>query len=70
MEDTKIKRINQLAKKSREQGLTPEEKQEQQTLRQEYIHAFRQSMIAQLDSLVIVDEKGNRRKVTKRQNLS
>ena len=70
MEDTKIKRINQLAKKSREQGLTPEEKQEQQTLRQEYIHAFRQSMIAQLDSLVIVDKKGNRRKVTKRQNLS
>ena len=70
MEDTKTKRINQLAKKSREQGLTPEEKQEQQTLRQEYIHAFRQSMIAQLDSLVIVDEKGNRRKVTKRQNLS
>ncbi len=64
MEDSKLKRINELAKKSREEGLTPAEQQEQQTLRQEYIAAFRNSMRAQLDSIVLVDEQGNRRKIT------
>ena len=64
MEQSKIARINALAKKSRSEGLSPEERQEQQALRQEYIAAFRASMAAQLDSLVIVDEKGNRRKLT------
>jgi len=64
MEDSKLKRINELAKKSREEGLTPAEQQEQQILRQEYIAAFRNSMRAQLDSIVLVDEQGNRRKIT------
>ena len=32
-----IERINELARKSRTEGLTPEEKAEQQKLRQEYI---------------------------------
>lgn len=64
MEQAKIARINALAKKAREEGLTPEEKQEQQTLRQEYIAAYRASMTAQLDSLVIIDKNGNRRKLT------
>ena len=39
MLDERIKRINELARKSREQGLTEEEKAEQQQLRQEYIKA-------------------------------
>lgn len=64
MEQFKLARINELAKKSRETGLTPEEQQEQKLLRQEYIAAFKSSMKAQLDSLVIVDQQGNRRKVT------
>ena len=38
-----IKRINELAKKSKEQGLTEEEKAEQAKLRQEYIKKFRLS---------------------------
>jgi uncharacterized protein YnzC (UPF0291/DUF896 family) len=59
--DEKIKRINALAKKSKEQGLTPEEAEEQKGLRQEYIEAMRQSLRNQLDSIKIVDkdEKGN-----------
>ena len=64
MTDLKLTRINELARKSKTVGLTPEEKQEQQTLRQEYIAAFRASAKAQLDSIVLVDEQGNRRKIT------
>ena len=63
MEQVKIDRINELARKARAEGLTPEEKQEQQTLRQEYIAAFRANMVSELNSLVIVDEHGNRRKI-------
>ena len=63
MVDSKLKRINELANKSKTVGLTPEEKQEQQVLRQEYIAAFRASAKAQLDSIVLVDEQGNRRKI-------
>lgn len=44
MKQEKIDRINALARKSRTEGLTPEEKLEQQLLRQEYISAFRASM--------------------------
>ena len=67
MTDIKLNRINELARKSKTVGLTPEEKQEQQVLRQEYIAAFRASTKAQLDSIVLVDEQGNRRKITPKQ---
>lgn len=59
MEQSKIDRINALARKSRQEGLTEEEKAEQQALRQEYVAAFRQSMKQQLDNTVIVDKDGN-----------
>ena len=36
MDEKKIKRINELYHKSRAEGLTDEEKKEQQLLRQEY----------------------------------
>lgn len=39
--DERVKRINELAQKSRTVGLTEEEKAEQQRLRQEYVKAFR-----------------------------
>lgn len=51
----KIARINELAKKSKKDGLTPQEKTEQQELREEYIKAFRKSFRNQLDSIEIVD---------------
>ena len=63
MIDAKIKRINELAKKAKEQGLTEEEKIEQKTLRDEYIAGFRRSLKAQLDNTYIMDEKGNKVKV-------
>ncbi len=59
-----IARINELAKKSKTVGLTEEEKQEQQKLRREYIDSFTASLRVQLDNTYIVDEKGNKTKVT------
>ena len=55
-----LDRINELARKQKTVGLTDEEKQEQATLRQEYIAAFRQSLRSQLDSCYVMDEKGNK----------
>lgn len=67
MDQSKIDRINELARKSRETELTEEEKQEQQKLRQEYIAAFRNNLRGTLDNLVIVDENGNKIKKSKKQ---
>lgn len=61
MTDSKIERINQLARKAKAEGLTPEEQQEQAQLRKEYIAGFRNSLRAQLDNTVVVDPNGNRR---------
>lgn len=70
MEDRKIKRINELAKKSKAEGLTPEEAAEQKALRAEYVAAFRASLIAQLESTVLVDPDGTQHKPTKKSPVS
>ncbi|MBF0779256.1 DUF896 family protein [Streptococcus cuniculi] len=59
MEQAKIKRINELAKKKREVGLTEEELKEQAVLREEYIEGYRRSVRAHLEGIKIVDEDGN-----------
>ncbi len=51
MDKKKIERINFLAKKSREEGLNPEEKEEQVNLRREYIESFKMSLRSQLDNI-------------------
>ena len=66
MNQEKIDRINFLAHKSRTDGLTDAEKEEQLALRQEYIASFRRSLTGQLDNTWIVDEKGNKRKLERR----
>lgn len=63
MEQKKIDRINELAKKQKSEGLTKEEQQEQKVLRREYIDSFKASLMSQLDSIYIVDEKGNKKKL-------
>ncbi len=63
MDKKKIERINFLAKKQKSEGLTEEEKQEQFDLRREYIESFKQSLVSQLDTIYIVDEKGNKKKL-------
>ena len=66
MEQKKIDRINELARKKKAEGLTPAELEEQAALRAEYIAGFRASLTAQLDNTVIVDPDGNRTKVERK----
>lgn len=63
MEQKKIDRINELAKKSRTTGLTEAEKAEQQALRTEYVAAFRENLKRQLDDLTVVEPDGTRHRV-------
>lgn len=51
-----IDRINQLAKKKREEGLTEEEAAEQKVLYREYIDAFKANLKAQLEMIEVVDD--------------
>ena len=59
MLEDKIKRINELYKKSKAEGLTEEEKKEQALLRQEYIANVRRNLKSQLDSIDVVNEDGS-----------
>ncbi len=66
MTDEKIKKLNELARKEKSEGLTAEEKKEQIRLRSEYIEAYRASLRSQLDNMYIVDKYGNKRKLQKK----
>lgn len=66
MEQKKIDRINELARKAKSEGLTAEETEERDRLRKEYIEAYRASLRSQLDSIVVVDEKGNKKPLKKK----
>lgn len=67
MDQVKIDRINELARKAKtEQGLTLAEKAEQAQLRKEYIAAWRLGVQQTLDNTYIVDGKGNERKLQKK----
>lgn len=58
-----IERLNYLAKKSKIEGLSESEKEEQAKLRREYIDSVKASLQAQLDNTYIVDENGEKRKI-------
>ena len=58
--DEKIKRINELYHKSQSEGLTEEEKKEQQTLRSEYVANIRANLRGQLNTITIENEDGSR----------
>ena len=70
MTEEKIARINELARKSKTVGLTPEEKMEQAALRKEYLAAIRKSLEAQLDNIYILEEDGSETKLIKKDPLS
>ena len=63
MEKEKLDRINFLARKSRSEGLSEEERAEQAALRQEYIIEFRASMTCMLDNTYIQRENGDRERL-------
>lgn len=68
MDKAKIERINFLASKAKSEGLTPEEKQEQQALRNEYREGFRKNLTARLENTYIIDENGNKTKLARRKD--
>ena len=51
--DETIKRINELYHKSKKEGLSEEEKQEQKKLRQAYIDSVKKNLQGQLDHMEI-----------------
>lgn len=59
MDEKLIERINALAKKSKEEGLTEEEKIEQQKLRREYINIIKKNLRAELNNISIVEKNGS-----------
>ncbi len=65
MEQKKIDRINELARKAKAEGLTEEELKERDILRREYIDSYKASLVSTLERTYIVDEKGNKTKVTR-----
>ena len=59
MNEEKIARINELSRKSKAEGLTEEDRQEQAILRKEFIANVRMNLKSQLDSIDLVNEDGS-----------
>ena len=57
--DEKIQRINELARRSKPEGLTEEEKKEQQLLRKEFLASVRMNLKSQLDNIDILNKDGS-----------
>ena len=66
MEPKDIARINELARKAKGEGLSEEEKQEQQDLRRAYIEAMRGNIRSHLDSIVVQRPDGTREKLQRK----
>ena len=56
--EEKIARINALYHKSKAEGLTAEEKSEQQALRKDYLESIRNAIRGQLNNIDIENEDG------------
>ena len=63
--DKELARINELAKKKKTEGLTPEEAAEQQVLRKKFLEDFRARFKEQLDCIEVVDPDDPRLKKLK-----
>ena len=63
MKKEDIDRINELARKAKTVGPTPEENEERAVLRRAYIDSVVGDLRQQLDNTYIVDSKGNKRKL-------
>ncbi len=59
MDQKKIDRINELARKSKAEGLTDSEKKEQDLLRKEYIAIVRRNLRGQLNNIDVVNPDGS-----------
>ena len=68
MEQKKIDRINELSRKRKAEGLTAEEETERAALHREYVDSVLGSLRSQLDNTYIMDEKGTKRKLQKKED--
>ena len=59
-----IARINELARKAKAEGLTPEELTERDKLRRIYIDSVKANLVGQLENTTIVYPDGTKKKVT------
>lgn len=59
MDEKQIARINELYHKSKAEGLTPAEAEEQKKLRADYIAAIRGNMRSQLNNVSILEKDGS-----------
>ncbi len=67
MGESVLERINELAKKAKTEGLTPEEFEEREVLRKKYLENFRKNFRESiLEKTYIMDEDGNKRKLQKK----
>lgn len=58
MDEAKIARINELYRKSKAEGLTEAEKEEQKLLRQEYLDTIRRNLRGQLNNIDVKEKDG------------
>lgn len=66
MEQTKLDRINELARLAKQRELTPEETDERAALRKEYIEDFRRATIEVLENTYIQTPDGVKHKLQKK----
>ncbi|MCI7062572.1 MAG: DUF896 domain-containing protein [Lachnospiraceae bacterium] len=59
MKEKDIQRINELARKSKTQGLTEAEKAEQKKLRMEFVADVKANLRSQLNNISIVEKDGS-----------
>ena len=62
-----IARINELAKKAKTTGLTPEELQERDKLRRIYIDSVKANLVGQLENTYIVEPDGTKKKLSRKE---
>ena len=66
MENSKLNRINELAKLAKERALTAEELSERDALRREYIAEWREGAKQVLDNTYLVTPDGKKHKLEER----
>ncbi len=66
MDKKKIERINELARKKKNGGLTEEELAEQAALRKEYLDGYRENLKAMLDGIIVQEKDGTRHPLKKK----
>ena len=67
MDQKKIDRSKELARKAKKGSLTEAERKERDVLRREYIDSVVGSLKGQLDNTYLIDSQGNQTKLRKRE---